>query len=105
MEAPHLTSLYEKYRSKGFTVLAVNAYDESRETVDAFVKSRKLTHPILLMGGDVASEKFLVQAYPTAYWIGRDGKIIERTVGFGEGGEKKLEAKLLALLRKSPTQD
>lgn len=104
MEAPHLTSLYEKYKSKGFTVLAVNGYDESRETIERCVERRKLTHPILLQGGDVASKRYLVKGYPTSYWLDREGRILEWSVGFGPGGEKKLEAKLLELLKRFPAE-
>ncbi len=104
MEAPHLTSLYEKYKTKGFTVLAVNGYDESRETVERCVERRKLTHPILLMGGKVASKQYLVNGYPTSYWIDREGRLLERSVGFGPGSEKKLEAKLVELLERFPAK-
>ncbi len=81
-------------------MLAVNAYDEPREKVEAFAKSRKLTHPILLMGRKVAKNDYLVTGYPTAYWIDREGRIIERTVGFRDGQQTKLEQRLIELLAK-----
>ncbi|MFO0983988.1 MAG: hypothetical protein U1E76_20090 [Planctomycetota bacterium] len=47
--------------------MAVNAYDESRAVVEKFVADARLTHPILLMGGKPAKERYFCSAYPTTH--------------------------------------
>ena len=79
-------------------MLAVNGYNETAEVVKRFVSEKKLTHPIVLMGRDVGRDQYGVEGYPTSFWVDREGRVVERLMGFGAGGEKALEAKLLDLL-------
>lgn len=79
-------------------MLAVNGYDESAEQVKRFVDKKKLTHPIVLMGGKTASESYGVRGYPTSFWLDREGKVVSFDVGFGEGGQKELKATLEKML-------
>ena len=58
-EAPHLSAAFEKYKDAGFTVVAVNAYNESKETIGDFARQEKLTHPIALMGQQTAEDQVL----------------------------------------------
>lgn len=97
-EAPFLTQLQEKYGDKGFTVIAVNAYDEPRDTVESFARSQGLKHPILLLGRAVGTSKFGVSAYPTVFWIGHDGKILEKAVGFRPEDYPLMEARVETFL-------
>jgi hypothetical protein len=105
--------LHEKYGQKGFLVVAVNGYDESREVIKKFVDEKKLKHLILrstdLDGDGDEDEKdsigsavaygLGVQGFPTSYWIDARGNIIGREVGFDPslvpGMERRIE-KLLA---------
>jgi thiol-disulfide isomerase/thioredoxin len=98
-EAPHLTALFKRYRDGGFTLLAVNAYDESRDTVAEYVRKESLAHPIALMGRDVAREKYSVAAYPTAFWINHQGRIIDYAIGFDPGDEAQIAATIERLLK------
>lgn len=64
-----------------------------------FVDDKKLTHPILLMGGAVARERYAVSGFPTSFWIDREGRVVSRSVGFGPGMEvemRKTAEELLA---------
>jgi thiol-disulfide isomerase/thioredoxin len=99
VEAPHLSALYEKYQGTGFTLLAVNAYDETMETVAEYVKKQSLVHPIGLQGREVARQKYSVGAYPTTFWIDREGFVIDYTIGFDPGDEAHLAATVQRLLK------
>ena len=82
-EAPYLTKLQETYGEKGFTVMAVNAYDEPRGVVEHFMKREGLKHPMLLQGGSVARDVYNVTSFPTSFWIDAEGYIVGRPeVGF-----------------------
>lgn len=81
-EAPYLSKLQEEFGEKGFTVMAVNGWDESKKVVSRFVKRGNLKQPILLMGGSVAQEQYSVPGFPASFWIDHKGKIVHREVGF-----------------------
>jgi thiol-disulfide isomerase/thioredoxin len=95
VEAPHLTALHAE-RGGEFAILAVNAYDESAEVVAKFVEKTKLTHPMVLDGGDVAREQYQVGAYPTTFWINRDGTVADYDIGFDAPAD--IERRVAALL-------
>jgi len=104
VEAPHLSTLFEKYKSNDFTLLAVNSYNEGTETVAEFVQKQSLHYPIALQGREVARQKYAVGAYPTTFWIDRDGFVIDYIVGFDPGDEIQLAATVERLL-KPPSQE
>jgi len=97
-EAPHLTKLYEQHRNQGFTIIAVNGYDETPDKVARYIEQARLTHPVVLMGRNVAREQYAVGAYPTSYWIDHHGKVVDYTVDFDAGDEVLIAAKLRMLL-------
>ncbi len=79
-------------------MIAVNAYDESQAVVAKYVERAKVTHPIVLMGRQVAREKYQVGAYPTSFWIDHRGQVVDYVVGFDPGDEVYLAARLRQLL-------
>lgn len=78
----------------------MNGYDESREVIQKFVNDQRLTHPIVLMSGTTARDKYAVSGYPTNYWIDENGIIVDRSTGFYPGMERDIEKKLLELLKR-----
>lgn len=78
-------------------VLAVNAWDESKSDLTTFAKNEKLTHKILLDGGEVFTEKYGLQGVPTTFWIDRNGVIVDIDVDFKKAGPlERKTAKLVA---------
>jgi cytochrome c biogenesis protein CcmG/thiol:disulfide interchange protein DsbE len=75
LEMPIIEEMYQKYRDEGFVVLAVDV-EESITVVNGFVKSMGLTFPVVLdYKGNVADGPYRLRAYPTSYFVGRDGKV------------------------------
>ncbi len=76
-------------------VLAPNAWDEDRETVQNFVNDQKLTYRVLLDGGDV-HDSYHVRSVPALFWIDRAGVIRDIELGFhsAEALEKKTKRHL-----------
>ena len=101
MEAPYLSEWQERYRDRGFVVLAVNGYDESKETVAKFVEAKKLKQKVLLLGSKVARDLYCVRGFPTTFFIDPEGKIVDRDVGFSPAAAPATEAKIRALLEKA----
>ena len=85
-EAPHLTRLHQKY-SDSFAVVAVNGYKETSDAVARFARQNKLEHPIVVGGGEVASKNYFVGAYPTTFFVDRNGTVVDYKVGFDSGEE------------------
>jgi hypothetical protein len=83
------------YKNKGLVVLAVNAWDEPEADVNAFVDQHKLTHRILLNGGNVA-RRYGVKGVPAVLWIDRTGTVVDAELDFH--GPKSLERKTERLL-------
>jgi hypothetical protein len=90
VESPHLSELQKKYADRGLVVLAVNAWDEDVETVREFVTEKKLTHTVLLNGGE-AKKRYGIRFIPVTICIDRDGRISSSHAGFRGGDEKELE--------------
>ncbi len=81
-ELPNVQALYEAYHDKGFDVVAISC-DDSRETLEQFVKDRQLPWPILFSDDPEATgmenpmaSKFGVLGIPTMILVGTDGKVL-----------------------------
>jgi len=94
-EAPSLTELYNKY-GKEFSIVAVNGYNDDHEAVAKYVADESLTHPIVLQGQTISDDLYHVGAYPTTFWVDRNGTIVDYEVGFFS--TKRLEDRIVNLL-------
>ena len=91
MELPRLEPLWNKYRDKGLSIIAIEATGD-RERAVKFIEENKLTYHMLEADEDkqIVKEKFGVKWFPTSYLIDREGRILICHVGFKAGDEKKL---------------
>ncbi len=75
-EMPSMQKTYNKYKNKGFVVLAVSIDRESRENdVRAFAKNLNLSFPILLDSDQNVLNKYFNNTLPTSYLINSTGKL------------------------------
>ena len=92
-EMPHLIETYNHYRDKGFEVVAVAMSYDPPNYVANFVQTRQLPFPVALdVDGSHARAFGDVQLTPTSFLIGKDGHILEQTLG--EIDFDKLQAQL-----------
>ena len=80
VEASCLSALYNRYRDKGLAVIAVNDCD-GKEDIERFVRSKRLTHPIALMGKKVA-QAYTVGSHPVTYLVDHTGAIVDYRLDF-----------------------
>jgi peroxiredoxin len=81
-EMPALEKVHQAYQEKGLVVLGLNAASQdSREAALAFAKELELTFPILLDAEGRVQELYEVRAFPTTYFIDRQGRIQEIVIG------------------------
>ena len=78
-ELPLFEEVYQKYKDKGFVILAINTDPENLQ--DFLKKSNiKITFPILI-GEDRLLELYPVRGLPTSFLIDREGKIVKVRLG------------------------
>jgi peroxiredoxin len=87
-EMPALVSFYEKYKSDGFVLLAVNQ-GETTELVNPFVLEYGLTFPVWMDIGSSAGKAFNTMNLPSSYVIDRAGQV--RLMWIGGISERNLE--------------
>jgi glutathione peroxidase-family protein len=98
---PELRANYEGWRSKGFQLVAVSVDERSDDAMN-YDKLIQLTVPVKqqfpnLWRGDKAYSDNLgtIAAVPTAYLIGRDGKLVKRFTGRMKGDDWDAIAELV----------
>jgi peroxiredoxin len=99
-ELPHLESLFETYKGKGFVVLGVSMDGpETVAQVGSFARRYNLTFPVLL-----DEETKVVNVYnpkrtaPLSVLIDRKGQIARVREGFSSGDEKLIQADVSSLV-------
>ena len=95
-EIPGFMNLYDRYRSRGLAVIGVSM-DDSKSDVKRFTGRLKVNYPILLGAGrDDLGSVFGELPLPTAFVIGRDGRICAKHDG--ETPKEQFEREIEALL-------
>ena len=81
MEIPNLIEWHEKYRDRGFRVLSINIDDTEGQKMAAVYQKYNINYPLLMDDG-TSEEKFGgLQALPTSFLLGRNGKVSRTFVG------------------------
>ena len=78
---PHLAGMQEEFGPEGFTVVGVNHHQKA-STVQRYLDRRDLDVPQMML--DTLPSAYPVVAYPTWCLVGRDGRIIDRNIGYSE---------------------
>jgi cytochrome c biogenesis protein CcmG/thiol:disulfide interchange protein DsbE len=79
-EMQALQPVFEQYRERGLSILAVNVRQE-QETAAAFIRKLGVDYPVLLdLEGEVA-RGYGVLGLPTTYFVDRDGRLIGKIIG------------------------
>ncbi len=100
MELPRLETIWQKYRDRGFQVVAVERGDD-REGAVQFIAENELSYHLVQdkeEGYPIVNGLLKVYGFPTSFLVDRQGRIIRFHVGFDEGDEIGLEEEILQLL-------
>jgi peroxiredoxin len=89
----------EKYKNSGFTILSISDRD-NKKLVTEFRKAQRIKNQMYPNARDVA-KLYHITAAPTFYLIGKDGKIVNVTLGYSDDFEKKMTDIIDGLLKKS----
>lgn len=80
VEMPAIQTAFEAHKGEGFTVLAVDA-DEPLADVEKFFSDLNLTFEALLDPDLVVNDQYRIMAYPSSFFVGRDGAIAAFQIG------------------------
>jgi cytochrome c biogenesis protein CcmG, thiol:disulfide interchange protein DsbE len=98
---PHLQATHanKDLKGQGLVVLAVNVTSlDSKEKAAAYVKENKYDFAVPLDPEGKVTEALKVQAFPTTFVVGRDGKVRNVFVGYNEEVGKQLDGAIKAAL-------
>ena len=107
-EAPFLGQLYAKYRERGLEIVALDfeltpAQVSNPARVRAFIDRYQIKYPVLLAGlrKEVATQlpqAVNLNAWPTTFFVGRDGKVHSVHVGFTSPGSGQRDTEMRAAI-------
>jgi len=98
-ELPHLQEIYNMYRDRGFSMLAISVDSpRSLSKVKSFIKGHNYTFTVLLDPNKDVSRKFNAHLFPYTFVLNTEGEIVYKSYGYRPGDEKKVEKQLLDLL-------
>ncbi len=101
VEMPWFIDLQKQYGPQGLQVVGVAMDDgNAHDVVAKFAKQMGLNYPVVLGNDKVADQYGGVDALPTTFYIGRDGKIVTRV--FGLVSHKEIEENVRAALSQGP---
>jgi cytochrome c biogenesis protein CcmG/thiol:disulfide interchange protein DsbE len=101
-EIPWFVDLQNKYGSQGLQIVGVSMDEGGKDAVVPFAKEMGINYEVLLGTPEVGDLYGGVNALPTTFYIGRDGKVLEYVPGLI--GRREMEENIKAALATSGTQ-
>ncbi len=98
-EMPTMERLYQRFKDKGFMILAVSVDAEGAQVVTPFVKEHKLTFPIGLDPKMALAERYGVRAIPSSFLVDRKGRLAALALGPRDWDSKAAHAFIESLLK------
>src|SRR5579872_6194049 len=87
IETPWLVELQNEYGSQGLQVVGVAMDDSGKDEIAKFAKDMGVNYPVLIGKEAVGDAYGGVPALPESFFVGRDGKIVDRILGLKGRGE------------------
>lgn len=87
---PWMNALQEKYRSRGFEVIAINL-DSNHEDAQKFLAATPAKFTVAFDSQGQTPRQYGVKGMPTSYLISREGIIMHRHMGFNSSDRDHLE--------------
>ena len=97
---PWMNEMQQKYADRGLLVIAVNL-DNNLDDAANFLKKYPVKFRIVYDTDRTLAREFEVQAMPTSYLIGRDGKLADMHLGFKVKQQHEYEAAIRKALEQN----
>ena len=96
-EMPAFQGVYDRYQDDGLVILAINN-SESIDTIQAFMTEKNLDFPVLLDSDFSATLAYKQNAFPTTFFIDREGRIQHTEIG-GSMSEAFIASKVSQIIK------
>ena len=93
IEMPWFVDLQKQYGPDGFQVIGIAMDDASKEDIAKFAKQMGVNYPILIGKEAVGDSYGGLPFLPATFYIGRDGKVIDKIFGLKGKGEIESDIK------------
>jgi len=100
IEMPWFIELQNEYGAQGLQVVGVAMDDSSKDDIAKFAKEMGVNYPVLLGKEAVGDAYGGVPALPETFFIGRDGKIVDKIIGLK--GKAEIEDAIKKALNTQP---
>ena len=100
IEMPWFIELQKQYGAQGLQIVGVAMDDSSKEDIAKFAKDMGVNYPVLLGKEEVGDAYGGVPALPETFFIGRDGKIVDKIIGLK--GKAEIEDSIKKALDTQP---
>jgi thiol-disulfide isomerase/thioredoxin len=100
IETPWLVELQNQYGPQGLQIIGVEAGDDGKDDIAKFAKDMGMNYPILLGKESVDDAYGGMPALPESFFIGRDGKIVDKIMGLR--GREDIEESIKKALNTQP---
>jgi thiol-disulfide isomerase/thioredoxin len=87
-EVPDVVAAYQKFHAKGFEIVGVSM-DQDKDALLNFMKEHGMVWPQDFATSDDIAQRFDVEAIPTMWLVGKDGKVITTNARDDLAGEVK----------------
>ena len=87
IEMPWFVELQKQYGPEGLQVVGIAMDDASQEDIAKFASNMGVNYPILIGKEAVGDAYGGVQFLPATFYIGRDGKVVDKVFGLKGRGE------------------
>ena len=92
--------LYRDFAAQGFTILGINAREETLR-IQQYAREWGLTYPLVLDPEGTIAQTYGVIGLPTTFLVGRDGRPVALAIGPRAWGSTEARALVQALLAES----
>ncbi len=82
MEIPGFVELHEKYQDDGLEIIGISLDQGGWKPVKPFMEEYNIEYPIVLGDRKVVQDYGGIRSIPTTFIIDREGKIVDRLVGY-----------------------
>jgi thiol-disulfide isomerase/thioredoxin len=100
IEMPWFVELQKQYGARGLQIIGVAMDDASKEDIAKFAKDMGVNYPILIGKESVGDQYGGVPALPESFFIGRDGKLVDKIIGLK--GKSEIEDDVKKALNTQP---
>ncbi len=80
-EMPAMETVYQKYKEKGFTILAISSDEGGKSDVQPFIDKLGVSFPILIDANKAVSKEYGAINLPLSFLLDREGRVIAGSEG------------------------